>query len=114
MLAWLSVWSVVQMICNGPADAIAHPIISCFIKIQIGLTFLVPAYPGCPGKEAIKWASVCHICSYSITIFAAHYYVVNVLISNVIISLFCGVVLVRNIQCCPYAQIENVNCLYCC
>ena len=29
--------------------------ISCFIKIQIGYTFLVPAYPGCPGKEAVKW-----------------------------------------------------------
>jgi len=28
-------------------------IISCFIKIQIG-TFLVPAYPGFPGKEAIN------------------------------------------------------------
>jgi len=24
---------------------------SCFIKIQNGLTFLVPAYPGCPGKR---------------------------------------------------------------
>jgi len=36
-----------------------HPIISCFIKIQIGLTFLVPAYPGCPGKDAGKWVSVC-------------------------------------------------------
>ena len=35
-----------------------HPFFSCFIKIQIGLTFLVPAYPGCPGKEAIKWVSV--------------------------------------------------------
>jgi len=29
-------------------------VISCFIKIQIGLTFLVPAYSGCPGKEAVK------------------------------------------------------------
>jgi len=29
------------------------PIISCFVKSQIGLTFLVPAYPGCPAKEAI-------------------------------------------------------------
>jgi len=29
------------------------------LKIQIGLTFLVPAYPGCPGKEAIKRVSVC-------------------------------------------------------
>ena len=42
----------------GPADATANPIISCFIKIQIGLTFLVPAYPDCPGKEAVNWASV--------------------------------------------------------
>ena len=24
-------------------------------NIQIGFTFLVPAYPGCPGKEAVKW-----------------------------------------------------------
>jgi len=22
-------------------------------KIQIGFTFLVPAYPGCPGKDAV-------------------------------------------------------------
>ena len=36
-----------------------HPIISCFIKIQNSLTFLVPAYPGCPGKEAVKWVPVC-------------------------------------------------------
>jgi len=29
--------------------------VSCSSKIQIGFTFLVPAYPGWPGKEAIKW-----------------------------------------------------------
>jgi len=40
---------------NGPADAMAQPpIISCFIKIQNGSTFLVPAYPGYSGKKAIK------------------------------------------------------------
>jgi len=22
---------------------------------QVGFSFLVPAYPGCPGKEAVKW-----------------------------------------------------------
>jgi len=27
--------------------------VSCYSKI--GFTFLVPAYPGCPGKEAVKW-----------------------------------------------------------
>ena len=29
--------------------------VSCSSKIQIVFTFLVPAYPGCPGKEAVKW-----------------------------------------------------------
>jgi len=29
--------------------------VSCSSKIQIDFTFLVPAYRGCPGKEAIKW-----------------------------------------------------------
>jgi len=29
--------------------------VSCSSKIQIGFTFLVPANPGCPGKEAVKW-----------------------------------------------------------
>jgi len=29
--------------------------VSCSSKIQIGFTFRVPAYPGCPKKEAVKW-----------------------------------------------------------
>jgi len=29
--------------------------VSCSSKVQIGCTFLVPAYLGCPGKEAVKW-----------------------------------------------------------
>jgi len=28
--------------------------VSCFSKIQIGFTFLVPAHLGSPGKRAIK------------------------------------------------------------
>jgi len=32
--------------------------VSCFSKIQIGFTFLVPAYPGSPGKRAVKWVCV--------------------------------------------------------
>jgi len=28
--------------------------VSCFSKIQIRFTFLVPVYPGCPGKGAVK------------------------------------------------------------
>jgi len=30
-----------------------NTIISCLIYIQTGFTFLVPAYQGCPGKEAV-------------------------------------------------------------
>jgi len=33
----------------------------CFVSIQIGFTFLVPAYPGCPGKERVKWVTDCDI-----------------------------------------------------
>jgi len=50
VLARLSVWSEVQMSCMWSSQCQCHPIISCFIKIQIGLTFLVPAYSGSPGK----------------------------------------------------------------
>ena len=32
---------------------------SCFSKIQIGFTFLVPAHPGSPGKRAVKRECVC-------------------------------------------------------
>jgi len=31
-----------------------NPIISCFVYIQTGFTFLVLAFPGCTGKEAVK------------------------------------------------------------
>jgi len=34
--------------------------ISCFSKIQIGFTFLVPADPGSPGKRAVKQVCVCY------------------------------------------------------
>ena len=35
--------------------------VSCFSKIQIGFTFLVPAYPGSSGKRAIRRVCVCVI-----------------------------------------------------
>jgi len=37
--------------------------VSCFSKIQIGLTFLVPADLGSPGQRAVKWVCVC-VCVY--------------------------------------------------
>jgi len=33
-------------------------IVSCYSKIQIGFTFLVPAHPVSPGKRDVKWVCV--------------------------------------------------------
>ena len=33
--------------------------VSCFSKIQVGSTFLVPVHPGSPGQRAIKQVFVC-------------------------------------------------------
>ena len=35
--------------------------VSCFIKIQIGFTFLVPAHPGSPGQRAV----ICVLLTYT-------------------------------------------------
>jgi len=47
VLAWLSVWSEVHMIRIWSSWRHCRPIVFRFVKIQIGLTFLVPAYPCC-------------------------------------------------------------------
>jgi len=39
--------------------------VSCFCKIQIGLTFLVPAHPGSPGKGLLN-GCVCVCVSLSV------------------------------------------------
>ena len=38
--------------------------VSCFSKIQIGFTFLVPAHPGSPGQWAVKRVCVC-VCNFT-------------------------------------------------
>ena len=45
VLAWLSVWSKVQMLCIWSSWCQCHPIISCFIKIQTGLIFFGDGLP---------------------------------------------------------------------
>ena len=37
--------------------------VSCFSKIQLGFTFLVPAHPGSPGKRAVK-----RVCVYVVVL----------------------------------------------
>jgi len=39
--------------------------VSCFSKIQIGLTFLVLAHLGSPGKRAVKRVCVCNRMEFS-------------------------------------------------
>jgi len=54
VFVWLSIWSEVQMMPLLPKTSSSLAlIISCLI-IQTGFTFLLLAYPGCPGKEAVK------------------------------------------------------------
>ena len=54
-------WGAGMVICLEPdadlhtAQLIPLPLnVSCFSKIQIGFTFLVPAHPGSPGQRAVK------------------------------------------------------------
>ena len=37
--------------------------VSCFTKIQIGFSFLVPAHLGSPGERAVKRVCVKRVCS---------------------------------------------------
>jgi len=48
----------VQVICIWSSWCHCHPITSCSSKIQNVFTFLVPAYPGCPGEKAVAWLIV--------------------------------------------------------
>jgi len=57
VLAWLSVWSEMAQLMPLLLT------VSCFSKIQIGFTFLVPAHPASPGKRAVKRVCVC-VCVY--------------------------------------------------
>ena len=41
--------------------------VSCFSKIQIGFTFLVPADPGSSGQRAVKRVYVCiYVCIFGV------------------------------------------------
>jgi len=41
--------------------------VSCLSKIQIGFTFLVPAYPGSPGPKVVKRLCVCVVLNLATT-----------------------------------------------
>ena len=61
MLAWLFVLSEVQ---THMAQLMPLPLtVSCFSKIQIGFTFLVPARLGSPGKGPLNG----RVCVFAVT-----------------------------------------------
>jgi len=57
ILAGLSVWSEVQMICIWSSWCHCHSIISCSRSNTEWFTFLAPAYPGCSGKRPLNRCS---------------------------------------------------------
>jgi len=60
---WWGVGVVICLECDADlhmAQLMPLPLtVSCFSKIQIGYTFLIPAHPGCPRKRAVKRVCVC-------------------------------------------------------
>jgi len=58
MLVWLSVWRARCRLVYGQLMPLPLTV-SCFSKIQIGFTFLVPAHLGSPGQRAVTRVCVC-------------------------------------------------------
>ena len=54
--------------------------VSCFSKIQIGFTFLLPAHLGSPGQRAVKWVCVCVLYSVPVKHLALTCMFLNVLV----------------------------------
>jgi len=62
VLAWLSV-CLERGADLHMAQLITLPLtVSCFNKIQIGFTFLVPAHPGSPGQRAVTRYVRMYVC----------------------------------------------------
>jgi len=58
VLAWLS--CLERDAALHMAQLMPVPLtVSCFSKIRIGFTFLVPARSGSPGQRAVKWVCMC-------------------------------------------------------
>ena len=55
---WLSVWSEGADLHMAQLMPLRLTV-SCFSKIRIGFTFLVPVHLGIPGKRAVKRVCVC-------------------------------------------------------
>ena len=76
--------------------------ISCFCKIQIGFTFLVPAHPGSPGQRAVKLVVV--VSTAVVIVFASWFLLCDVLAT---VATFYSVV----VQCLFFALILVTYCI---
>jgi len=54
--------------------------VSCFSKIQIGFTFLVPAHLGSPEKKAVKRVCVCVLNETLFKVTGSYIYAVKVVV----------------------------------
>ena len=70
--------------------------VSCFSKIQIGFTFLVPAHPGSPGKRAVKRVCVC-VCAF----FVQCLFIPLRFLKVKLLVYLCGHFLAKYSLCCP-------------
>ena len=72
---WWGCWHGCQERCVDLHMAQLMPLpltVSCFSKIQIRFTFMVPAHLGSPGQRAVKWVSVYFI--YCWILFHCNYF----------------------------------------
>ena len=62
--------------------------VSCFSKIQIGFTFLVPAHPGSPGKGLLMGVCVCVVLHVSLSYETLLLFCNKPLITALIVKMF--------------------------
>ena len=79
-------WSAGVVVClDRGADLLMAQLmplpltVTCFSKIQIGFTFLVPAHPGSPGQRAVKRVCV-YVCVCVCVLSVEHNSVILVII----------------------------------
>jgi len=93
--------------------------VSCFSKIQIGFTFLVPAHLGSPRQRAVKWVSVC-LCVllllaglvYSQTRLSGPDYEYT-LMQSIHVSMFYTIhcIWTGPDSCCPFKRVIHFDCI---
>ena len=80
--------------------------VSCFSKIQIGFTFLVPAHPGSPGQRAVK-----RVCSMCINLYIArptyHFILIYTCGLTAVIKRICSVTELFDVESTHLNKVRN-------